>query len=137
MVSRALVVATQPDWVAAHHPDWWGDNYEGVWYAAPWWYQYHPDWVREHHPDWWGDFDDHITGARRDGGGRITGLVRAKIIPTGGVTSTTSNLAARGMVVAEPGPTGCATIILTGGATSTIAEYGVPRVTGGRQSPTG
>ena len=25
-------------WVRAHHPEWWGDFYEGVWYPAAWWW---------------------------------------------------------------------------------------------------
>jgi len=88
VVSRAMVVATSARLGNRASSGLVGDNYEGVWYAAPWWYQYHPDWVSEHHPiggrfrriniigarrmvvavsrrlvpanhpDWWGDYDD-------------------------------------------------------------------------------
>src|SRR5271156_3873702 len=49
----------QPDWARSHHPEWWGDYYQGNWYPASWWWRYQPQWARLHHPEWWGDFDDN------------------------------------------------------------------------------
>src|SRR5208282_5508039 len=55
---------SQPGWVKQHHPEWWGDCYQGNWYPATWWYQYQPEWAREHHPEWWGDVDQGVLVSR-------------------------------------------------------------------------
>ena len=60
MASRLVVVGFEPAWVREHHPEWWGDYYQGKWYPAAWWYQYQPEWAREHHPEWWGDDDEGV-----------------------------------------------------------------------------
>ena len=50
----------EPAWTQLHHPEWWGDFYQGVWYPASWWWQYQPAWTRANHPEWWGYRDNGV-----------------------------------------------------------------------------
>ena len=42
-------------------PVWGDYDQGHAWHNADWWWQSQPEWVRANHPEWWGDYDeDHV-----------------------------------------------------------------------------